>query len=418
MLMSPLTQPVDYSAPPALRMSEALHKRVRAFSQSFEQEVSLASDTFESLALDIARFQLRHSPGFARLCPLATTSLTNIDDLPVVPSDVFRLARVALHPPELDQAVFRTSGTTAALTGEHPMRTLATKEQLSLLQAKRTLFSDYGRGIVVALAQVPDGTSSLTHLMDLFMRHFDGRALLASPGDVPYSAHEPGRFLVNAGGVDLDGLKRAARLARHRAEPLYVLATSFAMFAALDALDGDPINAPARTKVMITGGFKGRSTTVDESELRRSIEHCFAISPEHIVGEYGMTELTSQLFEQPKSVAANEHGIHQAEFRTVARRESWWTQRTDPGRYLTPPWLKIRALSPQSYEPVPDGEPGLAHFIDLGNIDSCLSVVTQDMIRLTEGGIQLLGRAPQAEVRGCSLPFEALTLLGSAVRSS
>lgn len=382
---------MDYAAPPALRMSEALHKRVRAFAQSFDQQASLASDTFDSLALDIARFQYAHSPGFARLCPSGKDALQTVDDLPVIPSDVFRLTRVALHPPELDVAVFRTSGTTAELTGQHPVRTLATKEQLSLLQANRTLFAEYGRGVVVALAPKPDGSSSLTHLMELLMAHFDGRALLADPANISYSAHEPGRFLVDAAGIDLDGLKRAARLAKHRAEPLYVLATSFAMLAALDALDGDTIVAPARTKIMITGGFKGRTKTVDESELRRCIERCFNIGPEHIVGEYGMTELTSQLFEQPGSP---DHC------------------------YLAPPWLKVRALSPQSYEPVAAGEAGLAHFIDLANIDSCLSIVTQDMIRIVDRGVQLLGRAPRAEVRGCSLPFEALTLSGSSAKAS
>jgi hypothetical protein len=398
---------VEYSAPPALRKSEALHQRLVAYARSFEEKASRSKESFETLALEIARFQMEHCPGFARLCPMQPGQLNSISQIPVVPSDVFRLTRVALHPAELDEARFRTSGTTTELTGTHPVRRLNTKEQLALVQAQHTLFRDYGRGIVVALAPFPDGTSSLGHMMQLFMHHFDGRALLADPAGAAFSLHEPGRFLIQSHGVDVEGLRRAARLAKHRVEPLYILATSFAMVAALDALDGETIPAPQRTKVMLTGGFKGRTRAIDEGDLRSAIAHSFGISTSSIVGEYGMTELSSQLFEHPFSEA--EHGSQGVLAGALSRpKAAWWELRAPSGLYIPPPWLKVRALCPQTYEEVAPTESGLAHFIDLANIDSCISVLTQDMIRLVDGGVQLLGRAPHAQARGCSLPFEAL----------
>ncbi len=377
---------MDYSAPPALRKSEALHKRVVAFAESFDRKRPLLGDSFEKLAVDIGRFQMESSAGFARLCPFEPGQLKELTQLPVVPSDVFRLTRVALHPPELDAAVFITSGTTAELTGRHPVRRLQTKEELTLIQARRTLFTEHGRGVIVALSPPPDGSSSLGHMMELFVRHFDGRPLLAQPEGAAFVENEPGRFLINAQGVDIEGLKRAARLAKHRSEPLYVLATSFAMVAALDALDGEKIAAPSRTKVMLTGGFKGRSRHVEEADLRRSIARCFGIDETEIIGEYGMTELSSQLFEHAGPM----------------------------GAYVAPPWLRVRALDPTSYEEVSPGEVGLAHFIDLANVDSCISVLTQDQIVIEEGNIRLLGRAPRAPARGCSLPFESLAFSSSA----
>lgn len=398
---------MDYTAPPALRKSDALHERVLAFAHSFETQAAGACDTFENLALDIARFQYDHSPGFARLCGVPRAELTHLGHIPTVPSDVFRLGRVALHPPELDTAVFRTSGTTSELTGQHPVRRVSTKERLALLQAQRTLFSEFGRGVVVALATRPDGTSSLGHMMELFMQHFDGRPLVADPQGAAWSSAEPGRFLIDARGVDIEGLERAARLAKHRSEPLYVLSTSFAMVAALDALEGASIVAPSRTKVMITGGFKGRSRHVDETQLRQAIAHAFGIQQERIVGEYGMTELSSQLFEQAGSVTT----LREPSDALVSGgtpTTAWWQQRGPSGVYFAPPWLRVRAVSPQTYQEVPHGEVGLAHFIDLANIDSCISVLTQDQVRNLGGGIQLLGRAPKAPPRGCSLPFEAL----------
>lgn len=388
--------------PPAVRRSNDLHDQVRSFAARVDGPTLDRDETaeFDALALKIARFQAEHSPGFARLLGLRSSELTDISQLPLVPTDVFRLCRVALHPEELDECVFSTSGTTSEFTGMHPMRQLRTKEELSLVQARRTLFYDHGPGMIVALAEADKRhTSSLGHLMALLMLHFDGRPLAADPTGAAFSVDEPGRFLVTSSGIDVAALRRAARLARHRNEPFYVLSSAFALVGLLDALDGEVIRTPARTRIMLTGGFKGRSRSVDEAALRRDVAKAFSISENSVRGEYGMTELTSQLFEQSLSIRTDRSDISCF---------SWWERSGPPGTYFAPPWLRVQAVDPASYTRVPRGDPGLAHFIDLGNIDSCLSIVTQDLICETEqGGIRLLGRAPRAESRGCSLPFEA-----------
>lgn len=395
--------------PPAIRQSNSLHKRVRLYaslcdSASFDPE---HQGEFERLALDIARFQQEYSPGFARMVAIFGGRLDSLSDLPIVPSDAFRLTRVAAHPAELDQAMFRTSGTTLAMTGTHAVRDLATKEELALLQAKRTLFRDHGRGVVVALAPSPTNphSSSLTHMMELFMDHFDGRPLVTEPDGASYSARAPGRWLFHSQGVDLEGLRRAARLAKHRSEPLYVLATSFALLATIEALDGERLETPARTVIMLTGGFKGHKTELNEAGLRRAAAETFDTDLASIWGEYGMTELSSQLFEQhPFKITAP---------LPPSATLGWWQKTAGPGTYFPPPWLKVRPIDPVNYRPCSPGQTGLAHFIDLANVDSCISVVTQDLIREAEGGIQLLGRAVRAPSRGCSLPFEGFLNPGS-----
>lgn len=378
----------DDRPPLAVRRSQQLHQRVQAFA-----EVSYAAplvhardaDTFASLALDIARFQFDYSPGFARLLGTEKFSVSSIDDLPVLPTDAFRYSRVAAHPKELDVAVFQTSGTTA-LPGRHPFRDLSTKESLTLLQARQSLFSEHTRGVVIALAPPPNDpqTSSLGHMMELFMRQFDGRRMTPEPAGAAFDVHSESRWLMGTGGLRLPDLHRAAKIALHRSEPLFILSTSFALLAALEELDGAKVRTPTRTTVMITGGFKGKKTDVSENRLREMACRTFSIEPKRIIGEYGMTELGSQLFESPGS-----------------------------GRYVAPPWLRVNALHPVSRKPVEMGEPGLAHFLDLTNIDSCLSVLSQDLIRIHEDGIELLGRAPRSIPRGCSLPYEGLLSGGS-----
>jgi hypothetical protein len=57
---------------------------------------------------------------------------------------------------------------------------------------------------------------------------------------------------------------------------------------------------------------------------------------------------------------------------------------------------------------------GLARFVDLANIDSAVAIVTRDLVRLREGGVELVGRAAQAPLRGCSLSIESLLAGDSA----
>lgn len=375
---------VDYEKPPALRKSAALHERVLSFARVQYGSLDrphFDGDSFESLALDIARFQCELSPGFARSIARGRGQLRQLQDIPLIPTDAFRLTRVAVHPKDLDEIVFQTSGTTAAETGHHPFRTLETKSQLAILQAERALFSQNPRSVIVALFPPPDeaGASSLGHLMTTLMERFDGRALSVDPDGVSFDLREPGRFLCPARGIDVEGFKRAARIALHRSDPLLILTTSFALLAMLEAMDGEEFRVPARTTVMLTGGFKGRNTHLSESQLRKKTARAFSIPESQIIGEYGMTELSSQLFEEGTA-----------------------------GLYHAPPWLRVTPVAPHDFQPVAAGEAGLAHFIDLANVDSCLSIVTQDLVRRVGDNIELVGRSPQATPRGCSLPFEAL----------
>ncbi len=363
--------------------SEALHARVRAFAAGRAKP----GETFERLGLDIARFQARHVPGFARLVDRAKSSLDRVEEIPAVPADAFRVTRVAVHPAEFDEVRFLTSGTTGS-PGMHALRTTSTYRELALRSGQAALTSTWrGRAVVVALAPVPGEppTSSLGFMLRTFMEVFDGRALRVDPDGARFDANSPARWLAGPGGIDLDGLMHAARVARRRHEPLLVLATSFALVLLLDALGDGRIAVPRRTVLMQTGGTKGRTRAVEPEALRRAICGAFRLPPTRVVGEYGMTELTSQLYEG-----------------------------SDPGVYVAPPWVRVTPVDPVTLEPVAEGEVGIARIVDLGNVDSAVVIVTQDLVRARAGGIELHGRRPGAEPRGCSLAMEALIVRGRA----
>jgi hypothetical protein len=362
----------------ALALADTLHERVRAFARGASR------DDFEALALDIARFQASASPAFARLVASRGAKLERLDDVPGVPAEAFRLTRVAVHPPELDVARFETSGTTGE-PGVHAFRTLETYEELALESGARALLgSRRGPRVVVALAPPPGETptSSLGFMLALFQQRWDGRSL----ADGDFARELAARWLFGPDGLDLAGLEHAARVARGRGEPFVVLATAFALVGLLDALGGRTLQAPAETCVMVTGGFKGRSREVERSELRRDVARAFGVPETHLVAEYGMTELTSQLYEGTLPGAA---------------------LRGEPDVLVEPPCLRVEPVDPVTLEPVAPGEIGIARIVDLGNVDSAVVVQTEDLVRRRGAGIELLGRRPGAAARGCSLAVEA-----------
>ncbi len=409
--MPALVELPDAPVPRARRDSAQLHARVRKFADAWEKPAlyeAEGSDDFERLALDIARFQAEQSPGFARLVELTGSRLDSVASIPAVPVDAFRLARVAVHPPELDQAAFRTSGTTAAESGIHPVRDLDTYLHLSALQARHTLFSRIaGRAVVVALGPSPGHppVSSLGFMMRMFMERFDGRALSSDPQGVPFGSDDPGRWLASPAGIDVEGLAKAARLARQRSEPLVVLATSFALVGLLDALEDDVVRTPERTFVMVTGGFKGRSREVSSEDLHRDVARALGTTPDCLLGEYGMTELSSQLYEAWTIPAPSTRPSAVSATRGPVDRSRYAGQR---GVYHAPPWLRVSAVDPTTLEELPEGELGLARFVDLANVDSAVAVQTEDRVRVVGDAVELHGRSPSSPARGCSLPFEGL----------
>ncbi len=357
--------------------SDALHEAVRAFASGN------SARSFSELALEIAQFQREFSAGFERLVAARGGVLRAVEDIPGVPCDAFRLARVAVHPEAEDRLRFGTSGTTSGARGWHAMRTAETYRALALSFGRKALLASRGPLRVVALAPCLDDppSSSLGHMMGMFMLDFEhfGEADIRTPA----------RWLLSDSGVNMVGLERAANLAREGGEALLVLATSFALVGLLDALGTLKLPLPASSVVMQTGGFKGKSREIAPDELRRGVAEAFGIAPSHVVSEYGMTELTSQLYEATlpgSALEAERHGR--------------------PGVYCEPPWLRVIPVDPVSLEPVATGEVGLGRIVDLGNVDSAVAIQTQDRVRRVAGGIELLGRAPGATPRGCSLAIE------------
>jgi hypothetical protein len=361
----------------ALRESDALHARVRALVAAFS-EGRPGPEPFDALASALARFQARCIPGYTRLCAargVVPERIASAADAPAVPTDAFKVARVFAFGPEDASVTFRTSGTTVGTRGTHALRDIRTYDAGAQAFGRSML----ARGLVPPVPvlvvgppaeEAPD--SSLSHVCRLFVRALD-------PG-LPVDRS----FYVRGGALDVDGLRaRIAALAPPR--PAIVLATSFALVHLLDALSGDTLPLPDGSRVMQTGGFKGRSREVAGDELRRIVAGAFGVPERAVVGEYGMTELSSQFWET-----------------TLV------DERAGPGVYAEPPWARVVPVDASTLEPVADGAVGIARVEDLANVDSAFAVLAQDRVRRVAGGFELLGRIAGSPPRGCSIALDEM----------
>jgi hypothetical protein len=183
--------------------------------------------------------------------------------------------------------------------------------------------------------------------------------------------------------LDLAALRDALGEAEHSGEPVALLGTSFAFVHAEDGLGGRRFALPEGSRVMQTGGYKGRSREVDPGALLEAIGRRYGVPTAFVINEFGATELSSQLYDTTlRDTLAGNQGV----------RRLW-----------VPPWVRATPVDPDSLVPLGGDAVGLLRIDDCANLDSVCCIQTSDLARRVEDGIVVLGRAPNATPRGCSL---------------
>jgi len=344
---------------------------------------------FEALALALFRFQYGACEPYARYCEVLGRTPANVsraDDIPAVPTGAFKDFELRCFPAARTMKTFRTSGTSMERRGALHLDTLALYEGSLLASLRRCFLTDLRgrRPRMRFLAPGPDlaPDSSLTHMF----------AVLAAAEGHPESG-----FDFSGEGLETGGLARAIAAARRERAPIVVAGTSFAFVHLLDATERAAAAdwaLPAGSRVLETGGFKGRSREVPREALRAALAARFGLSEQAILNQYGMTELGSQFY------------------------DSTLVDPSGPRRKLIPPWTRVRCVDPDSGRDVAAGEIGLIVIQDLANTGSVAAIQTADLgreVRATgvgefagQGGFDVVGRAAGAELRGCSIAADAM----------
>lgn len=154
-----------------------------------------------------------------------------------------------------------------------------------------------------------------------------------------------------------------------------------AAFGLMDMIENGSVSLPEGSHIIETGGMKTHRREMTRTALRNALSEGFQVDNNHIHSEYGMCELTSQMY----AIGSNQ--------------------------FTVPDWVRVTIRNPENpFERCETGAEGKIGIIDLANVYSCPFILTDDRGVMDESGrFQVLGRWSNADPRGCNFLIDSET---------
>ncbi len=308
---------------------------------------------FESLALEIFRFQAEHCMVYGHFVEnlgIKATEVKSIRNIPFLPIEFFKSHEVVSGSGKAEE-VFTSSGTSGMVQSKHIV--LDTRFYVeSFRKAFEIFYGNIEKYVVLALlpSYLERDGSSLIYMVDDLIR--------ASDND------QSGYFL-----YDHKMLNDVLLNLKQSKSPTILIGVTYAL---LDFAESHSIEFPELI-VMETGGMKGMRREMVRKELHETL--CAGFGVPIIHSEYGMTELLSQAYSK------------------------------GAGIFHCPPWMQIRIRDTNDpLELLNNDQTGGINVIDLANINSCCFIATQDLGKtFSDRTFEVLGRFDNSDIRGCNL---------------
>jgi len=312
-----------------------------------------SEDTFNSLALDVFKFQFNNNPVYRSFCDLLykhPSDVKYIEDIPFLPIQFFKSHKVVSSNNPIE-ATFSSSGTTGSITSKHNVTDLNIYEE-----SFRTGFHQFYGNIedYVILALLPS-----------YLERQDSSLVFMVNDMISQSKHSESGFYLDT----ISELKEQLITLDSKGQKVLLIGVSFAL---LDLIEQYQFRLK-NTIVMETGGMKGRRKELVRAELHSILKQGFGVSNIH--SEYGMTELLSQAYSK------------------------------ENGSFECPSWMRILTRDPEDALTIQTHQKtGGINVIDLANINSCSFIATQDLGRIAkDGSFEIIGRFDSSDIRGCNL---------------
>ncbi|WP_033959902.1 acyltransferase [Psychroserpens jangbogonensis] len=312
-----------------------------------------SEDTFNSLALDVFKFQFDNNPVYRSFCDLLyihPSDIKCIEDIPFLPIQFFKSHNIvsSTHPIE---ATFSSSGTTGSITSKHNVTDLNIYEE-SFRKGFHEFYGNIEDYVVLALlpSYLERQGSSLVYMVNDM---------------ITQSKHSESGFYLD----NISELKEHLITLDSKGQKVLLIGVSFAL---LDLVEQYQFHLK-NTIIMETGGMKGRRKELVRAELHSILKQGFGVTNIH--SEYGMTELLSQAYSKGN------------------------------GQFECPSWMQILTRDPEDALALQKKQKtGGINVIDLANINSCSFIATQDLGRIAkDGSFEIIGRFDSSDIRGCNL---------------
>nr|WP_294862704.1 acyl transferase [uncultured Fluviicola sp.] len=314
----------------------------RIFSIRTEQD-------FNQCSLEVFHFQKEHVPVYKTFLELINRpEPKHYSEIPYLPISFFKTHQIIADDQAVQQ-VFKSSGTTGMVRSMHPVADVSIYER-SFIPTYEQFLGRLEDQIIFALLPnyVSQGESSLVYMVD--------KLIAGTTNSLSGYYLESPESLLNA---VVEGRKTGKKLV--------LFGVSYAL------LDLAELKPDLHDVIVIeTGGMKGKRKEMTKEEMHQELIAGFGC--EYIASEYGMCELLSQAY-------SDKHGL-----------------------FELPAWMKISLREVNDpFESVKQDKTGGVNVIDLANIYSCSFIETQDLGRMEDGKLRLMGRFDRSDIRGCNL---------------
>ncbi len=311
---------------------------------------------FETKALALFHYQAENVEvysDFVKALSLDYKSINNIENIPFLPIGFFKTHNVISKKKDTE-IIFKSSGTTGAITSQHYVADVKVYRK-SFLECFKKFYGEPSQYCFLAL-------------LPSYLERDDSSLVFMADDLIKQSKHPSSGFYLS----EYKALAEKLKTLRDQKQKTILLGVTYAL---LDMAEQFPIHFPELI-IMETGGMKGKRKEMVRDELHSVLRSAFNV--ERIHSEYGMTELLSQAYSKGNGI------------------------------YHTPSWMKIliRDMNdPRFY--LNTNSTGGINVIDLANIYSCAFIATQDLGKLyNDGSFEVLGRFDNSDLRGCNLMVE------------
>ncbi|KRK41021.1 AMP-binding protein [Loigolactobacillus bifermentans] len=354
-------------------LADEIQQSILTFIQQSEQG---ATPDFNALALQVFAYQFEHNLPYRKYAQTMRQSpifVKNWQQIPLMPIRGYKHLTLSTTPVVPDEPVFMSSGTTDPA---HRSRNYHPSFQVWDASMKgpfkKYVLPDCDKMQILALfpGEKTNANSSLSRYVS--------RA-------IDFFGTKDSQILIDDQGLNYMGLIQALKQAEAQQQPVMLLGASFSYVHIFDYFKQYQLKfqLPVGSRLFDTGGFKGQSRTVAQTDLFTTMTDLLGIQRDHYLNMYGMTEISSQCYDQN---LVTSHNFDKA----------------------TPDWVRVRILDPDTLKPVATGQTGLIAYYDLANWNSCVGILTEDLGRQNTTGFELLGRVEGSEAKGCSIAVDQL----------
>jgi Acyl-protein synthetase, LuxE len=346
---------------------------------------------FNELALRLFAYQFEKNKYYKKYCQkkeILPTKIESWEEIPAVPTAVFKEFPMTTFPPEKAVKIFKTTGTSnpskkgIVYLNEDGLRLLDMGYRES---CKTYYFPDNKKLFCVFLMPTPESAPEMgiTHgLWESVQEVMDGYIYLITPK-----------------GIDFTGVVSVLKQKEKEGVPVFLAGPSFGFVYLFDAGKKQNFSfqmAPG-SRLGQGGGYKGRSREMTREEFKKYACSFFGLDPDYVLDTLGLTEISTAFHEN--SLYNHVKNIKDSSYKPNL------------------PWTRTTAVDPDTLERLPKGKIGLLRHYCLTNVCTVLAVQTDDLGYETENGFDITGRVKGAEARGCSIAMDDMINAATEAKS-